>query len=108
MATIEDFKKIEIRVGRIAAAEPVPTSEKLVKLTVSFGALGERQIIAGIAKHYPDLSSMIGKKCAFVFNLEPRALMGLESQGMILAAKDTDALSLLTLDASITEGSLVQ
>ena len=108
MATIDDFKKIEIRVGRIAAAEPVTSSEKLLKLSVSFGEFGERQVIAGIAFHFPDVGTLVGGKYAFAFNLEPRSLMGLESQGMILATGEAGAFSLLTIHPSVVEGSLVR
>ena len=82
----EDFQKIELRVAKILEASRVEGSDKLSKLKVSLGEAGERQIIAGIGKSYePDF--LIGKEIAIVANLEPRMLMGLESQGMILAAK---------------------
>jgi tRNA-binding protein len=100
--SIDDFKKAEIRVGEITSAEPVAGSEKLLRLVVDFGlkpskegsadhpvdGVGEheeRQVVSGIAKYFPDLSQLVGKRCAFVTNLEPRKLMGLESQAMILA-----------------------
>lgn len=108
MATIEDFKKLELRVGKIISAEKVPETDKLVKLAVSFGALGERQIIAGIAVHFPEPAVLVGKKFAFVFNLEPRVIKGLESNGMILAASDEIGLSLLAITDSIAPGSLVK
>lgn len=92
--SIDDFKKAEIRVGEITSAEPVAGSEKLLRLVVDFGPSAaeamegkheERQVVSGIAKYFPDLSQLVGKRCAFVTNLEPRKLMGLESQAMILA-----------------------
>jgi methionine--tRNA ligase beta chain len=83
MITIEDFKKVEMRVGEILSAEPVEGSEKLLKLRVNFGD-EERQVISGIAK-YVTPSEIVGKKVAFATNLEPREIMGLESQAMILA-----------------------
>lgn len=82
--SIDEFKKVEIRVGEIISAEPVEGSEKLLKLKVNFGS-EERQVVSGIAKFFPNLADLIGKRCAFATNLEPRALMGLESQAMILA-----------------------
>ena len=82
--SIDDFKKVEIRVGEILSAEPVDGSEKLLKLQVNFG-LETRQVVSGIAKFFPDRTLLVGKKCAFATNLEPRKLMGLESQAMILA-----------------------
>ena len=82
--SIDDFKKIEIRVGEILSAEPVEGSQKLLKLKVNFGS-EERQVVSGIAKFFPDLTQLVGKKCAFATNLQPRNIMGLESQAMILA-----------------------
>ena len=108
MATIDDLKKIEIRVGKILSAEKVEGSEKLVKLIISFGIEGEKQIIAGIGPHFEDVSVLVGNKYAFAYNLEPRKLMGLESQGMVLAAGETGAFSLLSIDQAVTEGSLVR
>ncbi len=81
----EDFKKVEIKIGKILSAEPIENSEKLLKLSVDFAETAPRQIVSGIAKYFPDITTLVGKKCAFVTNLEPKPLMGLESNGMILA-----------------------
>ena len=81
--SIDDLKKVEMRVGEVLAAEPVEGSEKLLKLRVSFGA-EERQVVSGIAK-FVTPESVVGKKFAFATNLQPRSIMGLESQAMILA-----------------------
>jgi methionine--tRNA ligase beta chain len=81
--SIDDFKKVEMRVGEILSAEPVEGSEKLLKLRVSFGQ-EERQVLSGIAK-FVSPQDIVGKKFAFATNLEPRQMMGLESQAMILA-----------------------
>jgi len=89
MITFNDFQKIEIKVGAILSAEKVEGSEKLLKLSVDFGELAPRQVISGIAKTFsPEngLEKLIGKQFLFVTNLEPRNIMGLESQAMILAA----------------------
>lgn len=86
MISIDDFKKTEIRIGEILAAKKVEGSEKLLQLSVNLGDVSPRQIISGIAAYYPDPSALVGVKCAFVANLEPRVILGLESQGMILAA----------------------
>lgn len=83
MISIDDFARVEMRVGQIVSAEPVEGSEKLLKLRVSFGA-EERQVLSGIAK-YKTPDELVGKKFAFATNLEPRQMMGLESQAMILA-----------------------
>jgi methionyl-tRNA synthetase len=82
----DDFKKIEIKIGKILAVERIEKSEKLLKLTVDFlENNGPRQILSGIAKYFPNIEDLINKKCAFVTNLEPKPLMGFESNGMILA-----------------------
>jgi methionyl-tRNA synthetase len=108
MITIDDFKKKEIRVGKILAAEPLAGSLKLLKLAVSFGELGQRQIIAGIAPYYTELSALVGKKVAFAYNLEPRTLLGEESQGMVLGVGEEESFSLLSADDRVSEGSIVR
>lgn len=96
-----------MKVGRVLEAEKVEGSEKLIKMIVDFGK-EKRQVIAGIAKWY-DASELIGKKFVFVTNLEPKRMMGLESQAMILAAMDEEGnLALVTVDKqNIKEGSLI-
>jgi len=85
MITFNDFQKIEIKVGGILSAEKVGGSEKLLKLSVDFGEEAPRQVISGIAKTFMDQQILVGKQFLFVTNLEPRKIMGLESQAMILA-----------------------
>lgn len=102
----EDFKKVQIQVGEIIEAEPVEGSEKLLKLKVKFGE-EERQILSGIAK-YISPEQLIGKKVPFVTNLKPRMMMGLESNGMILASIDDEQhFSLMSVDSSIKSGTFV-
>ena len=84
--TIDDFKKIDLRVAKVVACEKVPKSEKLLKLQVEVGT-EQRQIVAGIAQHYAP-EDLVGKSVVVVFNLQPAKLMGQESQGMLLAASD--------------------
>lgn len=108
MISIDDFKKVEIRVGLIKSAEPIEGSEKLLKLSVDFGEEKPRQVISGIAKFYPDPSSLSGKRCAFVTNLEPRPLMGLESQAMILATSGEEFFSLFEVPENVPLGSSVK
>lgn len=86
---ITDFAKIDLRVGEILTAEPVPKSDKLLRFTVDLGEDEPRQILAGIAEHY-EAEKMIGRKVVIVANLKPRKLRGFESQGMILAASVGD------------------
>ena len=85
----EDFSKIDIRVGTITNAEKVEKSEKLLKLEVDFGELGKRQILTGMAMWYQP-EGLIGMQTTFVINLEPRKMMGMESQGMIFAVGLSD------------------
>lgn len=85
MINFNDFQKIEIRVGEILSAEKVNGSEKLLKLSVDFGEEKPRQVVSGIAKTFTAPEKLIGKQFLFVTNLEPRQIMGMESQAMILA-----------------------
>lgn len=101
----DDFKKLDIRIGKIIAAERIEESDKLLKLQVDFGDV-QRQIVAGIAQFY-EPESLIGKECPFAFNLEPRVLRGVESQGMILAADDEGPV-LMSPDKEIKPGSIVK
>jgi methionyl-tRNA synthetase len=114
MISIDDFKKVEMRAGKIISAENVAGSEKLLKLNVDFGEMGPRQVLSGIAK-YIKPEELIGVNCAFVTNLEPRQLMGLESQAMIMAisteATETNPesnFSLLKISENIPLGSIVK
>lgn len=101
----DDFKKVQMKVGKILSAEVVPGSEKLYKLLVDFAEETPRQIVSGIAHYFPDAQILIGKKVAFVTNLEPRPLMGLLSDGMILAVKSLDKLALMEVPDFIKEGT---
>ena len=82
--SFEEFKKLDIRIGKVLSCEKVGGSEKLLKLEVDIGN-EKRQIIAGVAQYYSP-EELIGKNFVFLANLEPKKLMGLESQGMILCA----------------------
>lgn len=95
--TIDDFMKVKLRTAKVLHAESVKKSDKLLKLRVETEG-GERQVFAGIAKHYTP-EEMIGKTVVIVWNLAPRKMMGSESQGMILAVNAADGtLSLITPD----------
>lgn len=85
MISIGDFAKIEIRVGTVLEAEEVEGSEKLIKQIVDFGDLGKRQVLSGIKKWYKP-SQLVGKQLIYVVNLEPRKLMGMESEAMLICA----------------------
>ncbi len=85
MITFDDFKKVELTVGRILSAEKVPETDKLLKLSVDVGEEIPRQIISGIAPYFPDPQTLVGRKSMFVTNIPVRTIKGLESNGMILA-----------------------
>lgn len=105
MITYDDFKKVEIRIGKIVAAEKVPDADKLLKLSVEFGT-EVRQVISGIAEYYPDPGALLETLHPFVVNLEPRVIRGFTSEAMILAAaNDEGAFSLLSPDSDIPPGT---
>ena len=90
----EDFTKVEIKIGTIIEAETLPKSEKLLKLKVDLGESRARQILAGIKAYYTP-QDLIGKQVCVLANLKPAKLMGEISEGMILAAKDSEGLSFI-------------
>ncbi|HET7340159.1 MAG TPA: methionine--tRNA ligase subunit beta, partial [Methylomirabilota bacterium] len=106
--TITDFGRVELRVAEVLAAEAVPKSRKLLKLTVSLGD-EQRTIVAGIAQHYAP-ADLVGKKVVVVANLEPAKLMGIQSQGMVLAGstEDDGSLAVLTPDRDLPPGARVR
>lgn len=105
--SIDDFKKVDLRVAKVVRCESVPKSQKLLKLQVQVGS-EQRQILAGIAQHYKP-EDLIGKSVVVVFNLLPAKLMGHESQGMLLAASDNNGkLVIVTPSGDIESGSTVR
>lgn len=108
MITIEDFQKVEIKVGTIENAEKVEWSDKLLKLIFNFGS-EKRQVLAGISKFYPDPNTLIGKQLPVITNLEPRKIKDLVSEGMIVATDDKDGnIVFLTPEKEIDAGSLLR
>jgi len=103
MITYDDFKKLDLRVAKILKAERVEGSEKLVKLQIDVGELGQRQLVAGIGTVY-EPAILIGKQIVIVANLESKKLMGHESQGMLLAASDDLGPVLITPESEVKEG----
>ena len=102
---IDDFSKVDLRVAEVLTAEPVPKSKKLLKLTVSLGS-EQRTLVAGIAEHYAP-ADLVGKKVVVVANLEPAQLMGIESNGMVLAGSTEGKLAVLTLDRDLPPGTKI-
>ncbi|HEY4486399.1 MAG TPA: hypothetical protein VJB70_01530 [Candidatus Paceibacterota bacterium] len=105
MITYDDFSKLDIRIGTIVSAEKVEGADKLLRLEVEIGEEKPRQLVAGIAQHIADISTLIGKQIPMLANLEPRMLRGVESQGMILAASDEQGIVLLHPARPLTPGS---
>ena len=105
--TYDDFAKVELRVALVLSAERVPKSDKLLRLTLDAGDPAPRQIVAGIAQHYAP-ETLVGQRVVIVANLKPRKLMGLESQGMVLAASDEQGLKVTTVAGDVKPGSLVK
>src|SRR6266849_5728488 len=103
---IADFAKVELRVAEVLAAERVAKSKKLLKLTVKVGE-ETRTLVAGVAEQY-EPEALVGRKVVIVANLEPATLMGVESNGMVLAASHEGTVSLLTLDKDVPSGSKVK
>ena len=103
---IDEFAKVDLRVGEIKQAELVEKSKKLLKLKVDIGT-EERQVVAGIAEHYKP-EELIGKKILLVANLKPAKLMGIESQGMVLAAGGDGRLVVIGFDGEVKSGTKVK
>lgn len=105
MITIEQFKEIDLRVATVVAAEPVPGTDKLLRLQIDLGE-ERRQLVAGIAQQYqPD--DLVGRQIVVVVNLQPAVIRGIESQGMLLAAVWSEDLSLVTVDREAPNGARV-
>ncbi|MDE1919703.1 MAG: hypothetical protein KGH56_03355 [Patescibacteria group bacterium] len=124
--TIDEFSKIEVKIGTVRSAERVPETDKLLRLTVDFGLkpsqsegsadrspeasdVGEerdvRQIVSGIAAYAPDTATLVGRQLAFVTNLEPRTIRGLESNGMLFAVGSGESFAFLTPDREVPPGT---
>lgn len=105
MITVEEFRKVDLKVARIVSAEPVPGAKKLLRMVVDLGT-EQRQIVAGIAAGYMP-EELVGKSIVVVANLQPAKIRGVESNGMLLAAVEGDQLALLTVDRPISAGTQV-
>jgi methionyl-tRNA synthetase len=103
--SLEEFRKVDLRIGTILEAQPIPKSKKLLKLTVDAG--GNRTIVAGLAEHYR-AEDLVGRQVVIVANLAPVKLMGVESRGMALAAEDGSGVHLLAPERKTEPGSRVK
>ncbi len=107
MITIDDFKKLDMVVGTIESVEEIEGSEKLYKFAINIGT-ETRQILGGLKPSYAK-EELLGKQVIILANLEPRQLMGVESQGMILAASDKDGKPvIITSEKSVANGSIIR
>jgi methionyl-tRNA synthetase len=103
--TFEDFKKVELRAAKVLAAERVPKTEKLLKLTLDLGS-EQRTVVSGIAGAY-EPEALVGRTVVLLANLKPAKVRGVMSQGMILAGGDAEVLALLTLDRDVPPGTKI-
>lgn len=107
MITFDDFSKLELKVGTVLEAEEVEGSEKLIKLKVDLGESESRQILAGVKQWYKP-EEFVGKQIIVVANLEPKIMMGLESQGMMLAADTSDGPVFLKVPKKVPPGAKIR
>lgn len=104
--TIEDFRKVELKTGKVTEASPHPNADRLLVLKVDIGNGEVRQVVSGIRAHY-DPALLVGKNVVVVTNLPAALLRGIESQGMILAASNDPTLSIVTTEKEMPAGSKV-
>lgn len=107
MITLEDFKKLDIKIGKIVSAEKISDSDKLIKFIFNIGS-EKKQIIAGIAEFFPDFTALIGKEMPILLNIEPRTFKGNISQGMIIAADVDGRPVFLCPEEEVLPGSIVR
>ncbi len=104
--TFEEFKKLDLRIGKITEANQIPGSRNLMRLMVDFGT-EKRQAVAGLLQWYQP-EDLVEKKCLFILNLQKRTVMGVESQCMILAAEDDEGnVTVLQPEKDVVEGSRI-
>lgn len=106
-ASFDDFKKLEIKIGKVLSVEKISGTEKLLKFVFDLGD-EKRQVIAGMAEFFEDLNELVGKEMPIVTNLEPKKFLGNESQGMILAADAKGKPVLLYPQKEVPPGSIVR
>lgn len=106
MATIEQFRELELKVARVLEARPHPDADKLLVLGIDTGA-ERKEIVAGIARHYRP-EELVGKLIVVVNNLEPAVIRGVTSQGMLLAAQDGETLTVVSPERAVSPGAAVR
>jgi methionine--tRNA ligase beta chain len=107
MITFDDFKKLEIRIGKVISVEKIPETDKLLKFVFDLGD-EKRQIVAGMAEFFDDLNSLVGKQMPILVNLEAKEIRGYKSEGMILAADVKNKAVLLKPAKKVPAGTLVR
>lgn len=105
MVTLSDFQNLDLRIATVVAAEPHPNADRLLVLRIDLGG-EQRQIVAGIRASY-DPAALVGRQVIVVVNLEPAKLRGIESQGMLLAARDGERVVIMTPESPVRAGSKV-
>jgi methionyl-tRNA synthetase len=104
--SIDDLSKVVVQVGTVRAAERVPETDKLIKCMVDFGeATGPRTIVSGIAAYVPEPETLVGRQLAYVTNLSPRTIKGIESNGMLFAVGEADTFAFLSPDRPVPPGT---
>lgn len=107
MITLDDFKKLDIRIATVVSVEKLPNADKLLKFIFDLGS-EKRQILAGMAEFYPDPSVLVGKQIPILTNIEPRTLRGEVSHGMIVAADTEGKPVLLHPEHAVASGTMVK
>lgn len=108
MISFDEFKKVEIRIGKILSCEKVPDTDKLLLMSLDLGEEEPRTIVSGIAHYFPDTRALVGKQVPVLANLEPRMIRGIESKGMILAIGEENNFTLLTPEKEVMPGAEVR
>ncbi len=103
---IQDFQRLDLRVGTVVLVERVPNTKKLYRVKVDLGDLGVRQTISGLVGYY-EAEQLLHKKIVFLSNLKPIKLAGEDSQGMLLAAQKGEKLALVTVDREVPNGATI-
>ena len=104
--TIDEFKRLDVRVGTVVEVSRVPRTNKLYKVIVDLGPQGKKQTVTGLVDFYK-ADELMNKRIVFLANLKPTTFAGEKSEGMLLAASEGDKLSLLTLDRIVPDGSRI-